>query len=94
MSDIEVVYGQYTTGLFSGKGQAGVLGDVVQLGLTAASTIAAPVRTKTIFSALATALGGVNLSFDKNFFAQQSFAIIGIAMQTRRVVVGRRSMKT
>lgn len=84
MSEIDDAYGQYARRLFSGKADIAVAGDSVVLGLTAASTIATHTPTKTILSALGTAVTGVNLSVDKNFFAQQTFQAIAIAMQTRR----------
>jgi hypothetical protein len=84
MAEIDRTYGDYTVGLYTGKGFVGVGGDSMVLGLTAASTIATHTPTKTILSALGTALTGVNLSFDKNFFAQQTYQAIAIAMQTRR----------
>jgi hypothetical protein len=84
MSEIDDAYGQYTNTLYAGKGAFAVTGDTTLLGLTAAATIATHAPTKTILTALATGLTGVNLSFDKNFFAQQTFQAIGIAMQTRR----------
>ena len=84
MGEIDDAYGQYTKVLYAGKGAFAVIGDTEVLGLTAAATIATHTPTKTILSALATGLTGVNLSFDKNFFAQQSFQAIAIAMQTRR----------
>lgn len=84
MGDIDDAYGQFTKNLYSGKGAIGVSGDATVLGLTAASTIATHTPTKTILSALGTAFTGVNLSIDKNFFAQQTYQTIGVAMQTRR----------
>lgn len=84
MGEIDDAYGQYAKGLFTGKGTSSVVSDSVQLGLTASATIARPPMTKTIFSALATALTGVSLSYDKNFFAQQTFSVLASAMQTRR----------
>lgn len=84
MGEIDDGYGYYTKTLFSGKGAFGVLSDSEQLGLTAAATIATHAPTKTILSAIATGITGVNLSFDKNFFAQQSFQVIAVAMKTRR----------
>lgn len=84
MGEIDDAYGQYTKSLFTGKGLFGVIGDTETLGLTAASTIATHAPTKTLLSALATGITGVNLSFDKNFFAQQSYQAIATGMQTRR----------
>lgn len=84
MSEIDDSYGQFERVLFAGKADAAVLGDVLTLGLTAGSTIATHTPTKTILSALGTAFTGVNLSIDKNFFAQQTFQTIALGMQTRR----------
>jgi len=84
MQEIDDSYGQFTRQLFAGKAGIGVTGDTLVLGLTAASTIATHTPTKTILSALGTAVTGVNLSVDKNYFAQQTFQAIGVAMSTRR----------
>jgi len=84
MAAIDDVYGVYTSRLYTGKGAVAVGGDTAQLGLTAAATIAHLAATKTIFGALATGVTGVNLSIDKNYFAQQTFQVIALAMETRR----------
>lgn len=84
MAEIDGAYGQYTADLFRGRGTTAIIGETAQLGLTAAATVAVPVRTKTIISAVAAGITGVNLSFDKNLFAQQTFQTIAIGMQTRR----------
>lgn len=84
MEDIDLGFAQYTTRLYSGKGFEAVGVDTLVLGLSSAATIATHVATKTILSALGTGFAGVGLSIDKNFFAQQTFQIIAIAMQTRR----------
>ena len=84
MGEIDDAYGQFTKNLYSGKGAFGVAGDSALLGLTAAATIATHTPTKTILAALGTAVTGVNLSVDKNFFAQQTYQTIAVAMQTRR----------
>jgi hypothetical protein len=82
--DIDHVYGEYTNSLYAGKGVEAVTGDIVSLGLTAASAITLVTRTKTILAALATGVTGVSLSIDKNLFGQQTFAALAIAMQARR----------
>jgi hypothetical protein len=84
MQEIDDSYGQFTRQLFAGKADVGVTGDTLVLGLTAASTIATHTPTKTLLSALGTAITGVNLSVDKNYFAQQTFQSIAVAMTTRR----------
>jgi hypothetical protein len=84
MGDIDYVYGVYTDALFAGKGFESFIGDAASLGLTTASAISVVARTKTILSALATGVSGVALSADKNFFAQQTFQSLAMAMQARR----------
>jgi hypothetical protein len=84
MGEIDDSFGNFTRNLYTGKGAFGVGADTTQLGLTAAATIATHAPTKTLLSALATAFTGVNLSIDKNFFAQQTYQTIAVAMQTRR----------
>ena len=83
-TNIDHVYNEYLQVLYTGKGVEGLAFDITNLGLTAASTITLVSRTKTILSALATGLGGVGLSVDKNFFGQQTFAALAAAMQARR----------
>jgi hypothetical protein len=84
MGDIDHVYGEYTNALYIGRGFQSLEADFLNLGLTAASTISLVSNTKTILSALASAVAGVNLSFDKSFFGQQTFSALAIAMQARR----------
>jgi hypothetical protein len=84
MTQIEIVYSQKYASLFGGKNTVAIAGDGLVLGLSAASSISTNLATKTILSALGTAFSGLNLSIDKNFYSQESFQIIGIAMQTRR----------
>jgi|SRR5579864_3741046 len=84
MGDIDYVYGDYTDALFTGKGWESFIGDATALGFSTASTISAVARTKTILSALGSAVTGISLSADKNFFSQQTFQALAIAMQARR----------
>lgn len=84
MGQIDVVYGAYYNHLFTSKSSLSVGSDALTLGLSTASTIATHAATKTILSALGTGFSGLALSADKNFFAQQAFPVIGVAMQTRR----------
>src|SRR5579864_1388758 len=84
MTEIDVVYGDYYNRLFSSKNLMAVGGDALTLGLSTAASIATNNATKTILSALGTGFSGVSLSVDKNYFAQQTFPVIGVAMQTRR----------
>jgi hypothetical protein len=84
MGAIDQVYGEYTIRLNSGKATEAISFDSLTLGLSSAASIATHVATKTILSALGTGIGGLGESVDKNVFSQQTFAVLGIAMQTRR----------
>ena len=84
LADIDQVYGEYVDALSYGKSLFALESDAIGLGLSAASTISLVTHTKTILSALATAFTGAHLSYDKNFFGQQTLPALGIAMQARR----------
>lgn len=84
MTDIDIAYNNRYRKIFGRKEGFAVTGDVLTLGLGAAGTIAANKATKTIFAALSTAISGTALSINKNYYAEQSFQILGIAMQIRR----------
>jgi hypothetical protein len=87
MGIVDDLYNNYSAHLFEGKGAIAVAGDTSTLGLTAAVAIARQAATKTIFGALGTALMGVNLSVDKNLFAQQTYQVLALAMETRRTAL-------
>lgn len=87
MGMIDELYNEYAANLYSGKGAIAVSGDAATLGLTAGAAIAKQVATKTIFGALGTAVTGMALSVDKNAFAQQTYQVIALAMETRRTVI-------
>jgi len=87
MGLVDDVYNVYSAHLYGGKGAIAVGGDTASLGLTAATAIARLPSAKTLFGALGTAVTGVNLSVDKNFFAQQTYQVIALAMETRRTTV-------
>ena len=84
MANVDYAYGVYAGGLYAQKGAYSIAGDVVAAGLTTGSAVSLVMRTKTILAAIATGMAGVNLSVDKNLFAQQTFAALIIAMQARR----------
>lgn len=81
---IDRQYAEFRSRLLAGQGGIAVAGDTSQLGLTAAATIARNVATKGIFAALATGITGLNLSIDKNYFQQQSYQVLIVAMDTAR----------
>jgi hypothetical protein len=83
-NDIDLLYNRTYSKTFGTKNAVAIAGDATVLGLGAAGSIATNTATKTIFAALSTAFTGLNTSIDKNLYAQQSFQILGLAMQTRR----------
>jgi hypothetical protein len=87
MGLMDDLYNVYSAHLYSGKGALAVTGDVANLGLTTAVSIAGGTAAKTLFGALGTAVTGINLSVDKNVFAQQTYQVIALAMETRRTAI-------
>ena len=84
LAEIDYVYYDYETKLFINEGQFRVGSDFLQLGMAAAGTLTNGTRGKTILSALLTGVTGVDLSFDKNFFRQQTVQAIASSMEANR----------
>lgn len=84
MAEIDYVYHDYETALFMNEGSFKVAGDVLQLGLSTASTITNGARAKTVLSAALTGVTGTTLSIDKNFFRQQTVQALVSSMQAGR----------
>lgn len=87
MGLMDDLYNVYSAHLYSGKGAIAVTGDAANLGLTTAVAIAGRTAAKTLFGALGTAVTGISLSVDKNAFAQQTYQVIALAMETRRTAI-------
>ena len=87
MGLMDDLYNVYSANLYSGKGTIAVTGDTANLGLATAVAIASRTAAKTLFGALGTAVTGINLSVDKNVFAQQTYQVIALAMETRRTAL-------
>ena len=87
MGLMDDLYNVYSAHLYSGKGAMAVLGDAASLGLTTAVAVAGGTAAKTLFGALGTAVTGISLSVDKNAFAQQTYQVIALAMETRRTAI-------
>ena len=87
MGLMDDLYNVYSAHLYSGKGALAVAGDTANLGLTTAVAIASRTAAKTLFGALGTAVTGISLSVDKNAFAQQTYQVIALAMETRRTAI-------
>jgi len=90
MADIEYLYRDYAGNLFVNNAWFNVGGDFLELGLGTASTLGNGARTKTILSALGSAVAGQRISVDKNFFRQRTIEAIVNAMEARRSAVEKR----
>jgi hypothetical protein len=87
MGLMDDLYNEYSANLYAGKGAIAIAGDSANLGLTTAVAIASRTAAKTLFGALGTAVTGINLSVDKHVFAQQTYQVIALAMETRRTAL-------
>ena len=87
MGLMDDLYNEYSANLYAGKGAIAIGGDAANLGLTTAVAIASRTAAKTLFGALGTAVTGINLSVDKHVFAQQTYQVIALAMETRRTAL-------
>jgi hypothetical protein len=58
--------------------------DIATLGLTAASTVVGGAETKTILSAIATGVVGVNASIDKEVFQNNTVQALQLQMRSMR----------
>ena len=90
MADIEYLYRDYASNLFVNNAWFNVGGDFLELGLGTASTLGNGARTKTILSALGSAVAGQRISVDKSFFRQRTIEAIVNAMEARRSAVEKR----
>jgi hypothetical protein len=84
MSTIDYNYHNYEIALRGDKTVKDTAADVVTLGLTAAATAAGGVEIKTILSAIATGVVGVNTSLDKNVFQNNTVQALQLEMRSLR----------
>jgi hypothetical protein len=84
MTVIDQGYQDYEKAFKAGFAAKDVLLDSTHLAIDLTSTVMAPAHTKTVLSAIATGLGGVNASIDKNYFDQQSIEIVMLEMRSLR----------
>ncbi len=77
-------FSHFEAEFFTGRafGETGF--DIAGLGLDAAITIVGGERTKTVLGAIATAVGGVRLSIDKNFFREKTSETLLAKMRGQR----------
>lgn len=84
MALIDQDYHQFEFALENEKNAKDLISAISVLGLTAAATVVAGPETKTILSALAGGVTGVNLAADKVFFKEMTLQAIRNQMRTLR----------
>jgi hypothetical protein len=81
---IDYNYHQFEDNLRNDRSVQELGADLATLGLTAASTVMGGAETKTILSAIATGVVGVNSSIDKDFFANNTVQALQLQMRAAR----------
>jgi hypothetical protein len=84
LAQLDAAYGQFEITLTTGRAGYQTAGAAANLGLTAAATVVGAADIKAILAATSTAFQGTQLSFDKNFFAQQTTQALVSQMRASR----------
>jgi hypothetical protein len=84
MTAIDQGYQDHERAFKAGFAAKDVLLDSTHLAVDLAATVMAPAQTKTVLSAIASGLGGVNASIDKDYFDQKSVEIVMLEMRSMR----------
>jgi hypothetical protein len=84
MAVIDFNYHEFEVRLHSEKVLKNAAADIVTLGLTAASTAVGGEEAKTILSAIATGVVGVNTALDKNVFQNNTIEALELEMRSLR----------
>ena len=86
MAVIDFNYHEFEVQLHSEKVIKNTTADIVTLGLTAASTAVGGNEAKTILSAIATGVVGVNTALDKNIFQNNTVEALELEMRSLRAL--------
>jgi hypothetical protein len=84
LAQLDAAYGQFEITLTTSRAGYETAGAAANLGLTAAATLVGAADIKAILAATSTAFQGTQLSFDKNFFAQQTTQALVSQMRASR----------
>jgi len=87
MGVIDDNYFEFETNLRGDKAVQEMGTDIATLGLTAAATVVGAAETKTILSAIATGVVGVNSSIDKQIFQNNAIQALQLQMRSARAAV-------
>ncbi len=84
LAQLDAAYGQFEITLTTTRAGYETAGAAANLGLTAAATVVGATDIKDILTATSTAFQGTQVSFDKNFFAQQTTQALVSQMRASR----------
>lgn len=87
MGMIDYNYYEFEGNLRGDKTVQEMSADIATLGLTAAATVMGGAETKTILSAIATGVVGVNSTIDKEVFQSNTVQAIQLQMRSRRAAI-------
>ena len=87
MVDTEGDYKEYEITVFADRAKFDTAGDILELGITAATTVSNGARVKTVLAAALSGVTGSRLSYDKNFYREKTTEIIISKMQASRTVI-------
>lgn len=82
--EIEIVYQEFESGLFSKKAAFEVETDIFELLLSTATTVTGAPQARTNLSALLTGTKGTRLSVDKNVFGEKTYSALVSQMRASR----------
>ena len=83
---INLHYVEFVKEVAVNKAQLDTALDVLNLGLTLASTVVGSQATAAILSAAAAGVAGTRISYDKNFFYEKTVEVLVTAMNAQRMV--------
>ena len=89
---IDIEYTQYFAKLTKEKQLGNLAGDLALLGTTFAGTVVPAASTKTILSALSTAITGAKTDIDHDVYITQTIQILQSQMEASRLTVRKRIM--
>lgn len=87
VAQLDAAYGRFEVTLTTTRAGYETAGAATNLGLTAAATVVGATNIKDILTATSTAFQGTQVSFDKNFFAQQTTQALVSQMRASRKVL-------
>jgi len=85
--DVESSYKRYETTLFSQRATLDTVGDMVEVGVSAATTVVGGADVKSLLAAGLTGLKGSRLSYSKNFYREKTTEIIIARMEAGRAQI-------